>query len=192
MWDNFKTYFDLGLEHIIKPIAWDHVLYVVVLCIGFLPKQLKTVFWLITAFTVGHSITLLLAALNWLSINTKYIEFAIPITMEITCLFTFSVLPKKEKKSATLLYFLACFFGMIHGLAFASDIFSLEGGKAIWQKILGFNIGIELAQLIIVFCCYLISIIFVRLGKWEKYAKAAVILAALLFSIQLAIKNYPF
>ena len=161
----FKLYFNLGLEHIIDIKGYDHIMFVLVLCAVYLASEWKSVLVLITAFTVGHSITLALSTLNILNINSSLVEFLIPVTIFLTA---FSNLFYKERPlnrgrvQANYLY--AVFFGLIHGLGFSNYLKSLLGrDEQIITQLLAFNIGLEVGQIIIVAIFQVIAFIFVNL-----------------------------
>ena len=77
--EDFTLYFNLGVEHILTPDALDHILFVTALCLRYMWKDWKKVVVLVTAFTIGHSVTLALSALNYINFNTDWIEFLIPL-----------------------------------------------------------------------------------------------------------------
>jgi len=149
----FRLYFDLGKEHILDyKNGYDHILFVIALCVMYLVRDWKRVLILVTAFTIGHSITLALATLNIIRVNGDLIEFLIPLTIFITAgsnLFrnedTFS------GKAIQINYFFAAFFGLIHGMGFSNYLRSILGkDERIVTQLLAFNIGLEVGQIIIV------------------------------------------
>ena len=85
----WKAYLELGFDHILDLNGYDHILFVSVLTAIYTVRDWKKIVWLITAFTVGHSITLALAALDIISFNPDMIETLIPITIIITGLYQF-------------------------------------------------------------------------------------------------------
>ena len=132
-------------------LAYDHVLFIIVLTIIYNFNQWKKVIWLITFFTIGHSITLGLAAFNLLNIPLEIVEFLIPVTICTTGFFNILKTSSPTDRKQKILLFFALFFGLIHGLGF-SNYFRLLIGKED-DKILPlieFAIGIEAAQIIIV------------------------------------------
>ena len=142
--DDFKLYFGIGTHHILTWEAMDHILFVAALCLRYLIKDWKKVVILVTAFTIGHSITLVLSALGWIHINTRWIEFLIPLTIVATAIN--NLLQRKRQvehpSRLPLIYFFALFFGLIHGLAFAATLSRLGLGH--WERfagILAFNLG---------------------------------------------------
>jgi len=148
----FELYLRLGLEHIADLKGYDHILFIIVLVAVYRLRDWQNILILITAFTLGHSLTLLLATLDLIRIQGEWIEFLIPVTIFITALG--NILQKKEQFSVRhhrVKYGLALFFGLIHGLGFSNYLRALLGAE---QNLLGplfsFNLGIELGQLLIV------------------------------------------
>lgn len=163
--DQFKLYFQLGYEHIIDINGFDHILFVVALCAIYLAQDWKKVLILVTAFTIGHSITLALSTFELVNFRTDLIEFLIPVTIFITAL---SNLFRKEggvnTRALNLNYFFALFFGLIHGLGFSNYLKSLLGkSESIISQLLAFNLGLELGQIIIVVIFMIISFVFTGL-----------------------------
>lgn len=190
----FNLYFNIGIEHILNWEALDHILFVAALCLRYLLKDWRKVVVLVTAFTIGHSITLALSALGLVHFATRWIEFLIPMTIVATALNNLVQRPAtvEHPKKLPLIYFFALFFGLIHGLAFASTLLSLEGGDGLLIPLLSFNLGIETAQLLIVALILAISFIFVQLMKvrrvwWIRGVSALV----LIFSMKMAIERWP-
>jgi ABC-type antimicrobial peptide transport system permease subunit len=163
--DQFKLYFQLGYEHIIDINGFDHILFVVALCAIYLAQDWKKVLILVTAFTIGHSITLALSTFELVNFRTDLIEFLIPVTIFITAL---SNLFRKEgglnTRALNLNYFFALFFGLIHGLGFSNYLKSLLGkSESIISQLLAFNLGLELGQIIIVVIFMIVSFVFTGL-----------------------------
>ncbi len=146
----FQTYLQLGFEHILDLGGYDHILFIIALCAVYSISQWRNILILVTAFTIGHSITLALAALDVVTFRSEVIEFLIPVTILLTALYNVS---KKETSDKKIMwnYALALGFGLIHGLGFSNFFRSLLGREeSIIQPLLAFNIGVELGQLIIV------------------------------------------
>src|SRR3954468_7303126 len=149
----FRPYFDLGKEHILDYVnGYDHILFIVALCALYLFRDWKRVFVLITAFTIGHSITLALATFDVIKVNAKLIEFLIPLTIFITA---FSNLFKDEEnldgRLIHLNYAYALFFGLIHGLGFSYQLKAILGRNSnVVTQLFAFNVGLEAGQIIIV------------------------------------------
>src|SRR5690242_19326016 len=113
---DFTIYFKLGIDHILTLGALDHILFVTALCLRYLWKDWKKVVVLVTAFTIGHSLTLALSALGFIKVNLSWIEFLIPLTIAATCVTNIFQKNTEQKKQVSLIYILALFFGLIHGL----------------------------------------------------------------------------
>lgn len=82
----FITYFNLGLGHILDPTGIDHILFVIALAVIYTEKDWKKILWLVTAFTMGHSITLVLAAIDLITIDASVVEILIPFTIVIAAI----------------------------------------------------------------------------------------------------------
>lgn len=145
-------YFGLGKDHILDPNGYDHILFVIALCILYTLREWRKVLILVTAFTVGHSITLALATFEIVTVNAELIEFLIPVTILITAVS--NIIRKGESFSGRALqlnYLYAVFFGLIHGLGFSNYLKSILGrDERIVTQLLAFNLGLELGQIIIV------------------------------------------
>ncbi len=146
----FSTYLQLGFHHISDLGAYDHMLFILALCAGYSLKDWKQLAWLITAFTVGHSITLAMSVLNIYVANAAIIEFLIPLTIFLTGIANL-IFP--HAKGIKWKYALVLFFGCIHGMGFSNFLKStLMGEESIVLPLLSFNIGLELGQLLILGC----------------------------------------
>ncbi len=185
--EQFLAYLNVGFHHIIDVKGYDHILFVLVLCAAYEPKDYKKLLILVTAFTLGHSVTLALATLNIIKINANFIEMLIPITIMITAVFNYFdkkekpplAPPKQEGNNAPLLqkeglgvvnarlrYFLALFFGLIHGLGFSNFLRSLLlESQTLFVPLLSFNLGLEIGQLLIIAVLLLFCFIFVKILK---------------------------
>lgn len=165
-------YIQLGIDHILDPEALDHLYFIVSFCLLYTIKDLRKIAALVTAFTVGHSITLALAALDKINVDPDLIEMLIPITILISCLLNYwSLLKEKEYSTPKgyLIYTVILFFGLIHGLGFSNFLSAmLFEGESIITPLLGFNIGIEVAQLIIVLIVLLLLWVSDKLLEWKK------------------------
>ena len=158
-------YLKLGFDHISDLKGYDHLLFIVALCAAYSIADWKKILILVTAFTLGHSFTLALSALHVINLPAGLIEFLIPCTILFTALLNLWYKPNPEK-AWNPTYFLAMFFGLIHGLGFASYFKALLGSEAsIIIPLLGFNLGVEIGQLCIVACILIINFIFIRFVK---------------------------
>lgn len=167
----FQLYFELGKDHILDyKNGYDHILFVIALCALYLSRDWKQVLILITAFTIGHSITLALSTLRIVNVNANLIEFLIPLTIFITAV---SNLFKNENnlsgKNVQINYYYAAFFGLIHGLGFSNYLRSILGkDKTIFTQLLSFNLGLEFGQVIIVGIFMIASFILVDLCNLNR------------------------
>lgn len=179
--DQFLLYFKMGLNHVLDFTAYDHILFLVVLAVVYSFNQWKKALWLITFFTIGHTLTLGLAAYGVVSIRVAIVEFLIPVTIFITGLANVLRVNKASSGRETINLFFALFFGLIHGLGF-SNYFRLMIGKEDdkFFPLLEFALGIEAAQIIIVFGILIIGTLlqnFFRVTKrdWVLVCSAIVI-----------------
>ena len=161
-------YFELGWRHILSIEATDHLLFLLTLtCIYFKEKK-SAILILITAFTIGHTTTLILSTFDLIKINSQWVEFLIALTIVFSALNSLFSLGSL-KKSMVINYFIAVGFGLIHGLGFAKTIkMMLASEQTIFVPLLFFNIGLELAQIVVISILFLISILTFRLFKVEE------------------------
>jgi hypothetical protein len=186
---DFWFYFSLGWEHIISADALDHQLFIVALAAIYLLHDWKKVLVLVTAFTIGHSLTLALSVLDIFRFSGKWVEFLIPCTILITAI---SNLFQKDfsHKGLRLNYFLALFFGLIHGMGFANTIrFMLAKDQSMVTGLLGFNLGLEAGQILVVIILLLVAFIFVnslRVNRrdWVLFLSAGVFGLALKMTLE--------
>jgi len=184
----FQLYFVLGKDHILDYAnGYDHILFVLALCAVYVISDWKQILILVTAFTVGHSVTLALATLNLISVNVAWVEFFIPLTILVT---TVSNLFRKENLFQTagvqINYAFALFFGLIHGMGFSNYLRALLGkDQSLAMQLFAFNIGLEFGQIIIVGIFLAVSFIVINLGgasrrDWRIIISSAVAGVALM------------
>ena len=176
MGSEFLVYLRLGFEHIADINGYDHILFITALCAVYTLRQWKQVLWLVTAFTVGHSITLALATLRLVTINDLLVEVLIPVTIFVTSVINIVETDKtehrfRESRRVRLgKYGLALAFGLIHGLGFSNFLRSILGAEeSIVVPLLAFNLGLEAGQIVILFFVLLLSLAMVRLVKMTRY-----------------------
>jgi hypothetical protein len=161
----FQLYLKLGINHIIDIQGYDHVLFLIALCIVYPVKSWQKLVLLITAFTVGHTITLALATFEILKISSDLIEFLISATIFLTAFM--NLIQKGEKIhnfSHNIKYIAALFFGLIHGMGFSNYLQSLLGKEEkIILPLFAFNLGIEIGQLLVLGLILGLTLIFVNL-----------------------------
>jgi hypothetical protein len=161
----FELYFELGKDHILDYAhGYDHILFVVALCAIYLMRDWKKLLVLITAFTIGHSITLALATLKIIVVNAELIEFLIPLTIFITAFSNIFRSTEVTDRTTYVNYGYALFFGLIHGMGFSNYLQSILGrNRNIVSPLFAFNLGLEVGQIIIVSIFLVISFILVDL-----------------------------
>ncbi len=156
-----ELYLTLGFRHIINIHGYDHIVFVLTLCAAYRFSEIKKVLILITAFTIGHSITLALSTLNYIVIPVRIIEFLIPVTIFLTALSNF--FPAKGARQKTV-YLVVLFFGLIHGMGFSNYLKQLLGTEvSIVKPLLSFNVGLEIGQVLI------LTVYFLVLGFFMKF-----------------------
>ena len=177
----FSLYFNLGVTHILDLQGFDHILFIIALCSLYLLRDWRKVLIIVTAFTIGHSITLALATLNVIRVNAAWIEFLIPVTIFITALT--NILRQRRVPGPGILqvnYGFALFFGLIHGMGFSSYLRSLLGqDRTIIPQLLAFNLGLEFGQIVIVLIFLILSSITVGIAgvarrDWKLIISSAV------------------
>ena len=185
----FTFYLKLGLDHILDPEGYDHIAYVVALCAGFTLRDWRKTVLLVTAFTVGHSLTLVLVGLDIVQLSPKQktvVETLIPLTIILTALVNI-FFADKGRKSFGGIYALTAFFGLIHGLGFSTFFrSSVMPGESLVQPLFAFNIGVEIGQLLIVAIMLMLAYAAVNLLKVKpKTWTISVSCASLLIGIYL-------
>ena len=185
-------YFEIGWQHIIAWDALDHLLFVLALSALYLIGNWKQVLILITAFTIGHSLTLVLSVYNMVRVDGKWVEFLIPCTIIVTAVL--NLFEKKyEPRSLRLNYFLALFFGLIHGLGFANAIrFMLAKDQGIGWSLFGFNMGLEAGQVAVVTAILILSFLLVnKAGLKRKWWVWILSLVSLSIAFKMAWERLP-
>ena len=167
----FWIYFEIGLRHVLDRFAYDHVLFLIALTVPYAFKDWKRLLLLVSIFTIGHTLALLLSVFGMIVIKGHLVEFLIPITILIVAVFNLFTAGKSSKnESISVVVFITLFFGIIHGLGFASYFKSLLGGSP-QSKLLPlseFALGIEAAQIIVVFVVLILSYIVQTFFRFSK------------------------
>lgn len=179
----FMLYLQIGLHHVLDIKAYDHVLFLAALVIPYHFKDWKKIITLVSVFTLGHTIALLLAVFGWVKINVDLVEFLIPITILATAIYNlFNAGKGGGKSNLSVAIFITLFFGIIHGLGFSNYFNSILAGSASDKilPLLEFALGIELAQLAVVLSVLILSFLvqtFVRNSKrnWVLISSSIVI-----------------
>lgn len=178
--DEFVMYFQMGWQHIVAWDGIDHILFITALCAIYLLEDWKRVLVLVTAFTIGHSITLALSVTDVVYVKSSLIEFLIPVTIFVTAFS--NVVRKQDRKPARLQlnYFFAGFFGLIHGMGFSGYLKSLLGTQTnIIKPLLAFNLGLEFGQVLVVTGVLLLAGIVVNITgvkrrDWNMFLSSAI------------------
>jgi hypothetical protein len=191
--NDFIFFFKLGWSHIISIEALDHLYFIGVLAIIYSFSKWKQVLVLVTAFTIGHSLTLILSVLDLIRFNTEYVEFAIPCTIIFSA--GMNMMAHKEiSRAISIQYILALLFGLVHGMGYANAIrFMLFSGKGLGMALFGFNLGLESGQIFVV----LLILFFVLVTQKYKictHRKLVMLFSALILvlSLKMAVERFPF
>ena len=167
----FWLYFEMGLRHVLDINAYDHVLFLIGLTVPYSFNEWKKLFILITLFTIGHTVALVLSVFNILYIRENIVEFVIPITILIVALYNLFTAGKNNKtESISIIAIITLFFGIIHGLGFSNYFKTILPGNAT-DKLLPlseFALGIEAAQIIVVFIVLILSYIVQTVFRFTK------------------------
>jgi hypothetical protein len=181
--DNFLFYFLEGFWHVLDLQAYDHILFIILLAAPFLFNDWRKLFLLITVFTIGHSLSLLLVVFGNVSFSSTYIEFLIPVTIAITALYNIFTTGKRHRdNSAWFTAVITLFFGLVHGFGFSGAFRMLAAGSdENTYLLLGkFALGIEAAQFVIVLIVLILSFIFTGLFRFSKKDWTQIISAVIL------------
>ena len=190
---DFIFYFKEGWFHILSKGALDHLFFIVVLSVGYTFSQWRNILFLVTAFTIGHSLTLFLSVLDIIRFNDKYVEFAIPCTIVVSAALNLYRRNQLEK-TARIQYLLALVFGFIHGMGFANSIrFMLSSDQQLLVSLFSFNLGLESGQIFVVllllFFVWLMARINLRFPKYIVILFSVIILG---LSFKMAIDRFIF
>ncbi|MEL6658800.1 MAG: HupE/UreJ family protein [Bacteroidota bacterium] len=150
MENTFLFYFRFGLSHILDWAALDHILFLVALCAIYTLLDWRKVLLLVTAFTIGHCASLIVAGMDWVRLPAIWIESLIPATIMITAIYNLWMRGEEESRQ---IYLMALVFGLIHGLGFSNTFRSMlfaDEQVDLWWYLLAFNLGVEVGQVIIV------------------------------------------
>lgn len=170
MFDNFWFNVQYGMNHVLDFNAYDHVLFLLVLTVPYMFKDWKRVLLLVSMFTLGHTLSLLMAVYGIISVSAKLVEFLIPITILIVALYNvFTAGKKAPSEKVGILFLSTLFFGLIHGLGFARE-FTMFVGRSDSKllPLVEFALGIELAQLIIVFVVLFLGFLCQTIFRFSK------------------------
>jgi len=168
---DFWIYFEVGMRHVLNLFSYDHVLFLIALSVSYVFKDWKKVLILVSLFTVGHTIALLLSVYGIVVVKVNLIEFLIPITILITAIYHLFTAGKSAKnESISAIGFITLFFGIIHGLGFATYFKSIIGGTSDSKllPLIEFASGIEVAQIIVVLTALIAAYCVQTLFRFSK------------------------
>ena len=170
MLENFWFNVEYGMNHVLDINAYDHVLFLIVLTIPYLFKDWKRVLILVSVFTLGHTLSLALAAYGAITISASLVEFLITLTILIVALFNVFTAGKGAKKEKIgVLFISTLFFGLIHGLGFGREFKMFIGStESKLMPLIEFALGIEIAQVIIVFVVLFLGFVFQTVFRFSK------------------------
>ena len=169
MISTFTVYLRLGFEHLLDLQGYDHILFLAVLCAAYSLKRWRELLVLVTAFTIGHSVSLAVATLRLVRVDTGLVEFLIPVTIVATAVTNLAGLKREDPDEHRVAarpyrYALALVFGVIHGLGFSNFLrLALGEERSLFVPLLSFNIGLELAQIVVAAGVLLVALAAVRL-----------------------------
>jgi len=190
---DFWLYFTLGLEHVLDWKAIDHILFIIALCASYSFESWKRLFLLVTLFTLGHTTSLLLGNYNIVSVSSRWIEFLIPITILVAAGFNLLAAGNNKRfEKLGILFIVTIFFGLIHGFGFVAyyKMINTDGGA---MPLLEFALGVELAQIIIVFIVLIFAFLFQTIFRFNKRDWVLVV-SSIVFGmvIPMLVKNWIF
>lgn len=174
-------YFEVGLKHVLNVTAYDHLLFLVALAAPQSFKEWKRMLLLVTAFAIGHTLTLFLSLLNLFKFDEAPVTLAILVTILFTALGNFASVRKTSRKSGlTLSMVITLFFGLIHGLGFSHYFNTLLPGSASEKimPLLQFTLGIEVSQILVVLAVLNLSY---AVQSWFKVSKRDFVLVVSAF-----------
>ena len=165
---DFLLYLKLGLTHVLDWQAYDHILFLIVLVAAYNFSNWKRIFILVSLFTLGHTVSLLLVNYSVVAISSKWVELLIPVTILVAAFYNLLTSGKNNRSEKVgLFYVITIFFGLVHGFGFATYYKMIAGGNEI-LPLLEFALGIELAQIIVVTIVLIFSFIFQSILRFNK------------------------
>ncbi len=187
MLQSFLKFFELGLYHILNFDGHDHILFVIIVSVPFVFKDWKRLLIIISVFTLGHTLSLILGVYDIVNLNFNITQWLIPITILFMAIYNILMAGKPKQRRPYLMYVIVLFFGLVHGLGFANAFESLVHPKEnIILLILEFSIGIEIGQFIIVLCTLILSFLFQFIFRFSNREWVLVISSIILgFILQL-------
>ncbi len=190
---DFIFYFKIGWTHIMSLDATDHLFFISVLAIIYTVADWKKVLVLVTAFTIGHALTLFMSVLNLISVKSEVVEFLIPCTIMVTAMINL-LLQRKQRGSHAIQYAIALGFGLVHGLGYANYIrMMLSADQQLVWGLFSFNVGLEAGQIVVVslvlFMVWMASKVH---ANAHKHLIRLLSFAVFCFSLLMVIERFPF
>lgn len=191
--NDFAFYFTIGWKHIISTAALDHILFITALAAVYLVRDVKHILILVTAFTFGHSLTLALSLYDIIRFPSRLVEFLIPLTIVITAVLNI-ILKENVSNQMTPRYLVALTFGLIHGMGFANSLrFLLNRKESIVIPLLGFNLGLEVGQVVIVTIILCLSYLFITRANLRQRSWIIILsYVALGVGLSICVQRFPF
>lgn len=189
-----QLFFELGLSHVLDINGYDHVLFLVVLMVSYAFSSWKRVLTLVTLFTIGHCLSLVLSSYGIVSIQSHIIEFLIPITILLTAVYNMKNVGNRSRASKDIILHISTIcFGLIHGFGFSTYFKMLTQDDSQLISLLGFALGIEAAQIIVVFGILALNFIAYRVCNVSK-RDWIIVMSSIVIGVVLPIikDNWPF
>ncbi|MGS2739672.1 HupE/UreJ family protein [Sinomicrobium sp. M5D2P17] len=190
----FWLYFKLGLTHVLDTNAYDHILFLVALTVPYTFNHWKKILWLVTVFTIGHTLSLVMSTYGLIRVSATLVEFLIPVTIFVTALFNIFTAKRSGIEKFGPAFFVTLFFGIVHGLGFSSyfkGIIAGEENKLL--PLLEFALGIEAAQVIVVLVVLILGFILSTVFRFNRRDWILVISAMVIgVVLPMLIENYPY
>lgn len=189
---DFSMYFGLGWHHIISPDALDHILFIVALAVIYRLEDWRRVVILVTAFTIGHFLTLILSVTDMIRANPEWVEFLILLTIVITAMYNLFK-PNLQSSTTAFPYILALVFGLVHGLGYANAIrFLLVDEQSLGWSLFAFNLGLEIGQIVVVLAALILGELVLRFTPLQRrYWVVIVSSIVILLAMNMVIDRIP-
>ena len=186
---DFSAFFKLGIGHILDLSGIDHLLFIASILLVYSLSDWRIILRLMTAFTFGHGISMVIAFLGFTPVSRALIEFLIPITILVTSVYHLVI----GKGSGVAQYLMIAFFGLIHGAAYSGEFMSMMGSTPkVFLPLLGFNLGVECGQLAFGVLLLLgLHLLFKAIIGWKRAATILIFGLISVFSLYLAIQTWP-
>ena len=186
---DFSAFFKLGISHILDFRGIDHLLFIESILLVYSLADWKIILRLLTAFTLGHAISMSLAYFGLTFLSRELIEFLIPLTILTTSIYHLI----QGKGSGVIQYIMIAFFGLIHGAAYSGEFMSMMGKSSeVLIPLLGFNLGVECGQLLFGAALLIgLHFLFNTLKDWKRATTILIFGLITVFSVYLAIQSWP-